>query len=317
MRERLIAGALALALVIPVNAGNTRNVMITGYWPPTNEMIRRFSPNPTQNPQGWIGENWEGRGFNVYAYFPEFPGGQSSNPKGDGDFEVDYQDTSADWWRITAAVKPVAIITFSRGGSTNQWELEGGNRTYASGSWTGDYLTPFQPTADLPIMQLEPPNTVHNSSQPIAQIIAAVQASGANVTAFSSTIDNGRFLSNFIGYHGNWYRDTHFNTADPNHSPWCLVGGHVHVGQNTNLADAVLAAETTIRTVIQYITPLVPPACPGDSDLDGAVDQDDLDEVLFYFGQDVIHHTSGDADGDGDVDQDDLDQVLFYFGQGC
>src|SRR5262245_41383211 len=50
------------------------NIMITGYWPPTNEMIREFSNNPTQNPGGWIGGNWEGRGYNVYAYFPEFPG---------------------------------------------------------------------------------------------------------------------------------------------------------------------------------------------------------------------------------------------------
>ena len=46
------------------------NVMITGYWPPTNEMLRRFSPDPVQNPDGWIGGNWEGRGFNVYAFFP-------------------------------------------------------------------------------------------------------------------------------------------------------------------------------------------------------------------------------------------------------
>ncbi len=56
-------------------AAFTNNILITGYWPPTNEMIRRFSTSATQNPTGWIGENWEGRGYNVHSFFPEFPGG--------------------------------------------------------------------------------------------------------------------------------------------------------------------------------------------------------------------------------------------------
>src|SRR4030042_830390 len=93
-------------------SGNTRNVMLTGYWPPTNEMLRKFSTDPNHNPGGWQGENWEGRGYNIYAYFPEFPGGTGSNPKGTGDFEVDYQDVSADFWRITDQIHPVAIMSY-------------------------------------------------------------------------------------------------------------------------------------------------------------------------------------------------------------
>jgi len=65
----------------------TPNIMITGYWPPTNEMLRQFSNNPAQNPNGWVGGDWEGRGYNIYAFFPEFPQGLG---KGEGDFEVDY-----------------------------------------------------------------------------------------------------------------------------------------------------------------------------------------------------------------------------------
>jgi len=53
----------------------------------------------------------------------------------------------------------------------------------------------------------------------------------------------------------------------------------------------------------------------GDVDEDGDVDQDDLDMVLFYFGQSVTPWTGGDLDGDGDVDQDDLDLLLFSFGE--
>ena len=36
-------------------------IVMTGYWPPSNEAIRRFSDDPAQNPLGWIGGDWEGR----------------------------------------------------------------------------------------------------------------------------------------------------------------------------------------------------------------------------------------------------------------
>ena len=46
-------------------------ILITGYWPPTNEMIRDFSQNPDLNPTGWIGDDWESRGYDVVSFFPE------------------------------------------------------------------------------------------------------------------------------------------------------------------------------------------------------------------------------------------------------
>ena len=30
-------------------------IMVTGYWPPTNEMVRHFSQDPDLNPDGWQG----------------------------------------------------------------------------------------------------------------------------------------------------------------------------------------------------------------------------------------------------------------------
>ena len=42
------------------------------YWPPTNEMVRPFSTNEHLNPDGWIGDNWEDRGYDVHSYFPTF-----------------------------------------------------------------------------------------------------------------------------------------------------------------------------------------------------------------------------------------------------
>ena len=121
------------------------NIMLTGYWPPTNDMLRRFSPNPKQNPEGWVGEDWEGRGYNIYAYFPEFPGGLG---KGEGDFEVDYQDTSADFWPIAAGIDPIAIMTFGRAEEDTDWELEWRQRNLAcsTGGWDDDYEAPYLPT---------------------------------------------------------------------------------------------------------------------------------------------------------------------------
>ena len=43
-------------------------ILITGYWPPTNEMIRDFSQDLSLNPDGWIGNNWENKGM----IFPVF-----------------------------------------------------------------------------------------------------------------------------------------------------------------------------------------------------------------------------------------------------
>lgn len=62
------------------------------------------------------------------------------------------------------------------------------------------------------------------------------------------------------------------------------------------------------------------PACRADIDSSGAVDQDDLDRVLFSFG--TQRGESGfdnpcDMDCDGAVDQDDLDSVLFVWGMSC
>ena len=76
-------------------------IILTGYWPPTNEMIRHFSQNKNLNPEGWQGENWENRGYDIISYFPEFSDPDCTDcGQGSGDLEVDYQDTSEDFWPI-------------------------------------------------------------------------------------------------------------------------------------------------------------------------------------------------------------------------
>jgi pyrrolidone-carboxylate peptidase len=222
------------------------DIMVTGYWPPTNDMLRRFSPDPVQNPDGWVGGNWEGLGYDVYAFFPEFPHGLG---RGEGDFEVDYQDTSADFWAITEQVAPVAIITTGRTGNTYEWRLEGGHRNYAPGAWVPDYLSPYYPTPELPIAN-EPYPFDRWSTLPLQRIVDAVILSGANVSPYTTTIDDSAFLCNFVGYHACWYHDLHHDPADPRR---VVAAGHIHVGYAMTLADAVIATEASLRALIEYL----------------------------------------------------------------
>jgi hypothetical protein len=295
--------------VVNVVQNGLPNIMVTGYWPPTNEMLRQFSTNPDQNPGGWVGENWEGRGYNIYSFFPEFPQGLG---QGEGDFEVDYQDTSYDWWLITAQVQPFAIITFSRAANNWDWEMEGGNKTYSSTLWTEDYLDPRQPTPDLPIYD-EPAGTERYSSLPMQAIVDAVAASGANVYPYIEPLDYSRFLSNFIGYHGNWYHDLH---SDPDDPAWNVAGGHIHVGYAMTLADAILASEVTLRTLIVHADAQL--GVFGDLNCDGLVDLADIDPFIqalsdpdgYVLGYPDCRIILADLNRNGSIDGADLQSFV-------
>lgn len=234
----------------------TRNglpsIMLTGYWPPTNEMIRRFSPDAVQNPLGWIGENWERRGYNIFAFFPEFPSGLG---KGEGDFEVDYQDTSDDFWLIVDQIKPRAIITFGRAYPDLGWEVEWRHRNLEEPQWYLDYEAPKWPTPAPPDGSVDA-GFIRYAALPMQAIADAVNASPIDVEAFVDDMeDSGGFLCEFIGYHASWYHDLHcdFSNPDP-----CIASGHIHVGSEIVLLDAVEAVKITVRTLIQYLdAPLV------------------------------------------------------------
>jgi pyrrolidone-carboxylate peptidase len=224
-------------------------ILLTGYWPPSNEAVRQWSNNPAQNPGGWVGSNWEARGYDVYSFFPEF-----SNPSctscgaGMGDLMVDYQDSSTDFWAIANAVKPIAIITFSRTGASTSWELE--MNQYNRTTWGNDYIAPTQPTPSPPDASV-PAGTLRLSALPVNNIVTDVVASGLPVNCFICFANHaGGFVSEFIAYHGVWYQDIHKSPADPN---WCIAAGHVHVGSGLSWTVARQAAEVTLRTVINHV----------------------------------------------------------------
>lgn len=258
-RTVLMSSLLAVASA-PALAGHTRNIMVTGYWPQTNNMIRPFSANPAQNPDGWIGGDWEGRGYNIYSFFPEFPGQTGPNwGKGVGDFEVDYQDTVADWHRITAELNPVAIITFSRGNPGSSWEIETQHKRRDRIRWAPDYSDPKLPSAGSPIFQYLPVDTVLKSSLPMEDIRQAVSEAGIIDDVYLDTVGfGGNFLSEFIGLHGVWYNSLH-NSEDAEFRNF--AAGHIHVGIDTPFDAAVQATEITLRTLTDYLDTVIP--APG------------------------------------------------------
>lgn len=245
--------------VVPVSgrtdlaAGARPAILVTGYWPPTNEMLRPFSRNPKQNPGGWVGANWEGRGYDVVAYFPEFPNGLG---KGEGDLEVDYQDTSNDWWPITDDVDPIALVTFSRGFTDKSWEVE--MNQFNRAQWIDDYESPFQPTPAPPDASV-PSGFKRLSALPVQEVVDSIDLANLGLNAYICfSGSGGGFLSEFVAYHGVWYQNLHRDPMDPD---WCIAGGHVHVGGLIPKQTARQAAEQTIRTVIHHVDSVRDPSC--------------------------------------------------------
>jgi hypothetical protein len=244
--RNLVVSLTALLWIVSSAAGQTRNIMLTGYWPPTNEMVRGFSTDPVKNPMGWQGGNWQGLGYDIHSFFPEF-NNFPSDRQGTGDFEVDYQDTSADWWRITDMVKPVAIVTFSRTDAVpTTWEVEWRQRNLFG--WVDDYSAPFQPTPAPPDSSV-PAGHIRYSSLPMENIAAAVQENGIRATIDRQSFGGG-FLSEFIAYHGTWYHDLHADAGDPFRN---VAAGHIHVGGSLTAEQTSVAVDATLRQVVAHV----------------------------------------------------------------
>lgn len=230
---------LAIAL------GYTPKIMLTGYWPPTNEMLRHLSDDPTVNPGGWQGENWRNLGFDVHAYFPEFATGNPTDP-GTGRFRVHYDDTSADWEEITGELKPIGIITFSRGLMPSTWEIE--DRATNRTSWQ-TLLGSGQPSVNPPDDSV-PAGTVRFSTLPMAEIVEAVSALGVPEHVLIDDQGGGEFLSEFISYHGLWYQAEHANSTGEDR---CVAAGHIHVGGDLTVEEARFAMEVTLEVTLRHI----------------------------------------------------------------
>ncbi len=241
-----------------------KNVVLMGYWPPTNEMLRPWSTNPEQNPDGWIGENWGGHGYDVYSFFPEFPpdgdptndeiGDEGAVGSPDYDLRVDYQATSADFWRIVDELQPVILVTTSRGGKIG-WELEaieGGHGVGNDGDVALDWASDKYGADQLPTQATIEPRSwdaisTHRqgntlpSQLPLDEIFAATDALGLTSVVIEQGT-SGNFLSGFLGLHGVYYNQLAANN---------VAAGHIHVGFGLPVADASTLIEATLEVVLQ------------------------------------------------------------------
>lgn len=224
-------------------------------------MLRAFSAQPEHNPNGWVGENWRGLGYDVYAFFPEFPpdGDPTNDPigspgsVGQGDLQVDYQDTSADFWAIVDALEPHAVVTFSRGGAIG-WEIEAVEGGHGVGGgddpaldWIsdgfGEQTRPTQDSVDARSWAAMNDHRVERAASllPMAAIEDAANALGVTSVEIEQGT-SGSYLSGFLGLHGIAYAES---------TPHAVAGGHIHVGFGVPVEDAAALTEASLEAVLQ------------------------------------------------------------------
>jgi len=281
-------------------------IMVTGYWPPTNEMVRHFSQDPILNPEGWQGDNWEGLGYDVVSFFPEFNPADCNNcGQGYGNLEVDYQDFSQDYWPIVEDIQPVGIITFSRGFNDMSWELE--NRLVNRTNWYDDYTAPLLPTPN-------PPDDTANSyyvrytSLPVDNIISAILTAHLGLDPYLDNTNAGMFLSEFAGYHGIWYKEAN---EEDNETP-CFAAGHIHVGAQVDWNTARAATEVSIRALIEYVNQFMIVA--GDCNSDGEINILDVvaltGAILGNLELSPTQTAAADMDGNGELNILDIIAIV-------
>lgn len=213
-------------------------IMLTGYWDPTGKMLRQFCQDGELNPDRWAGENWEGRGYDIVSFYPA-PDGVYT-----GILEVDYQDTSEDFWQLVETVRPIAIMSFGAG--AGPWEVEVNARNLDQ--WTPDYAEPFLPTPNPPDDSVEL-DFIRHSTLPVEDIANRVNALDLpGIGTDGAWIDThghpGGFLCEFMAYHGMWYQAINDE---------CLMAGFTHVHPGVPLESATTATEEALRALIDAL----------------------------------------------------------------
>ncbi len=301
-----------------------RLVLLTGYWPPTDIGVagdRTFPqpPFPEKTVSGhgmlwkWrnLQQNYMGSGYDVLAITPTFKAVQGYNNatfmgqpvvvpywgKGTGTLMVDYRKTSTDFWRIVQELRPIAIMSFSRGRPNETWVLEPFGTNWARDQavpqllpnqfWTLElnYLN-FQNvqttehwdkpyiggSADDPspfrnqgAIKYDPPDRTlpalsqRDSNLPMAAIVEAINAhfGGMDVIASIGAGGAGNFVSDFMAYHVAWYREW-WTATNTDPSKTCLFSGHTHVGIFVEAADPDNDGETAVDIQLAELFKVLP-----------------------------------------------------------
>lgn len=225
---------------LPAQAA-THTILVTGYWPPTNAMVQEFSRNATLNPDGWKGQNWENSGYDIYSYFPTFA--DASDQVGTGDFPVDFAATYNDFFRITAQLNPIAIVSFGEEDGAS-WIVEENFPAYFQSYFTGTIPSQIGVTATYPVPASLATDEELHATLPLQEIADAVNALGISASVDSNG-DAGNYLCGFMGYLGAWYHGQHSQTNDPAYNE---MSGFVHT--DIDVASGVKAVEATLNQVV-------------------------------------------------------------------
>jgi hypothetical protein len=235
----------------PVLAAATRNILLIGFWPPSNEMLREFSPLRNHNLGRWQGQNWRNLGYDVYAYFPEFRAPRSGQV-GEGSFQVDFASAYNDFMRVTKFLKPIAILGFGMG--KGPWELEVNYPNFFYDWFLKDAIpSTIGVKTKYAIPETLKQNIERKSSLPNLEIMSQVNA--ANIRgahAYQNEADSpGDYLCGFLSYLIAWYHDEHSNASDAIKNE---AGGFIHVNTDS-VESAQKALEISLQITIESFKP--------------------------------------------------------------
>lgn len=239
-----IALPLLLSLFLLPQAFANRVILLTGYWPPTNEMLREFSSDPKVNPGGWKGKNWKNSGYDIHAYFPEFA--DAKDRVGSGPFPVDFASTFNDFMRITAEKRPALILSFGNG--VGPWEVETIFPAHYKNMFVSEKLPSFRNQEVLfPIPESLKSDQAYPALLPFEEILKSVNSSSQPhlIARIDNSDDAGDFLCGFIGYLGGWY----FQQMKSAPLDQRMYGnGFIHV--SGDLEKAKVSLEKTLEAVL-------------------------------------------------------------------
>ena len=117
---------------------------------------------------------------------------------------LNYNDDENNFYSIAKYDNGLNITNevFSRGFNNNSWELENNVSNWVS--WYADYTSPLYPTPTPPDDSVSD-NHNRGTALPLTLIEEALDNSNLPVNCYvDQNGDAGRFLSEFMGYHGMW-----------------------------------------------------------------------------------------------------------------
>jgi len=229
------------SLTVIVNYENQRrNIMLTGFWQPTSQMVVRFCTDPGVNPDGWKGENWENLGYDIYSFVAKEYYNNS------GTWEMRYQQIWNEYWNIVNQLHPIAIIGFGQGGKENTWSIE--NKAVNWNKWYVDD-DGKQPSPNPPDDTVCP-GYIRLSTLPIRQIEKAIN----NQTSINAEINYlgtpGFYICAYMAYLQMWYKAQHSDLDD---EFLCKAAGFIHVNKDISLNECIKATNITIRNTVEKV----------------------------------------------------------------